>query len=609
MRILLVEGRPSDAVSVRTWLAADPSAHHDVLVVTRLDDGLQVFAESTPDVVLLDLHLPDSEGLISLERMVVVAGSTPVLVMTEDDDPELEERALRLGAADLIAKARVSGVGLSRALRNATRRAALQGRLRRSQESFRAIVERSGDGLVVCSGGGEVLYANPSALVFPGLQGTCLEVLKAPGTGDVECTLQTRGGAERVVLVSRSVTTWDGRTAGLLSFRDVTLRRAAEAETRRREERSQQSQRLGGLGRLAGGIAHEFNNLLMVIRGHAELLEARSDDARIHRHARHITTAADRSTAIARQLMVFASRDRASPEELDLVATLEASVGSLRKLLGEDIALVLELGAERPGCRLIPGQLEQLLVNLVSNARDAIDGAGRVTLRLDPHERDGQRGVRLVLADDGSGMSPDTLARALEPFFTTKEVGAGTGLGLSAVYGIVSQAGGDLGLESELGEGTRVSVWLPTVAAATALEPPRVAPSRTAESALVLVAEDEPTLRQIVVTALARAGHELLEAGSPGEALGLPADQLARVQVLVSDYAMPGGNGLQLYEQLVARGIRPGFVLVSGYTRGARAARTDLPPGAVFLQKPFSLKELAAAVDGQLQRLAPQGVD
>jgi len=601
VRILLVEDNPSDAVLVRTWLRSEGVDDWLLQRVESLDEALQALADGEPDAVLLELHLPDSTGLLTLERIVGVARPTPVLVMTGHGDAELEDRALRLGAADFIAKSRVSGPGLVRALRNASRRAQLLDTLRRSQQSFRAIVQRSGDGQVVCTGDGGLLYANPAALVYADLQGVALKIVLADGTGDVALTLPTRSGDVRAVLASRSVTSWEGVPAALLALRDVTLVRQAEARARAREAQAEQAERLGGLGRLAGGIAHEFNNLLMVIQGHAELLAGRSDDPRVHRHAGAISHASDRAAAIARQLRVFASRDRTAPEPVELAQAIRATLGTLRDPLGDGVVLDASLGPDAIRCSLVPGQLEQVLINLVSNARDAMPGSGRITLSLVPEPRDSRPGVCLTVQDDGAGMDAETRSRALEPFFTTKDVGGGTGLGLSAVYGIVRQAGGELGLDSTPGVGTRVSIWLPLLDAPDPPEVPAALPAPQADHGVILVAEDEPALRMVVATALTRAGHEVLEAEHPAAALALPAADLDRVQVLVSDYAMPGASGLDLYRRLSERLPGLGFILVSGYTRGAQVAKTDLPPHGVFLQKPFALRELQVQVSRQLE--------
>ncbi len=606
MRVLLVEDDLADVAWFERLLERDPDGRHELRIARDLEEGLETLEAWTPDAVVLDLGLPDSQGVLTVERVALAAGGVPVLVQTGLNDPELGDQVLRCGAADFIVKGRLSAEGLGRALRNAHQRHQLQVRLQRSRTTFSGIVERSRDGLLVCTHFGEVLYANPIALRYRHLQAACMEALRRAGMGNVELQLQLRNQESRTVLVGRSRTIWHDQPALLFSLRDITALREAEQRVKLQQERSQQAQQLAALGRLAGGIAHEFNNLLMVIRGHSELLADVSEDEGVLRHARQIAQAADRSTDITRQLMVFAARDDQEPQPVPVDQVVRSTSGSLRKVIGEDIELEAEVRSGPVRVNLVPGQLEQILVNLVSNAKDAIHNVGRVIVRVGTEVLDGSEFVVLEVEDDGEGMDDQTLSRAFDPFFTTKDVGEGTGLGLSAVFGIVSHAGGRMRLTSDVGAGTRVAIWLPLLDEESSLppEPEEPLPSGPqGRRGLVLVAEDEDELRVLVEHALDHAGYDVLSVPDPASAMDLPMADLQRVEVLVSDYAMPGATGLELYQRLGKLGLSVGFVLISGYARGAEAARAHLPPEAVFLQKPFRLKALIEEVGLQVERV------
>jgi CheY-like chemotaxis protein len=367
------------------------------------------------------------------------------------------------------------------------------------------------------------------------------------------------------------------------------------------------------IGRLAGGIAHEFNNLLAVILMRTELASGLlAPAAPLRRHLAEIDTAARRSAELTRQLLGFARRQVVAPKVLDLNATLAEMLPLLRKLVGNDIDLRCVADPLLWATRLDPVQVDQILVNLCLNARDAIDGSGHIVITTgniiveqsgtaDPQAPPPGAYVMLTVRDDGCGMGPDVLDHLFEPFFTTKEVGKGTGLGLATVYGIVQQNQGHIHVDSAPGQGATFTIYLPRHSHS------EVAPAVVSSQPLahgqgetVLFVEDEETVLQMGVEALEFLGYRVLPAASVGEALQFAQSHGGSIDLLLTDIIMPTMNGQELAQRIAV--FRPGIkqIFVSGYPADHISQRGILASGAPFLQKPFSLQELATQVQRTL---------
>ncbi len=389
---------------------------------------------------------------------------------------------------------------------------------------------------------------------------------------------------------------------------DITERQRSLEERERLQGQLAQAQKLESIGRLAGGVAHDFNNMLGVILGYADLalLQTRPG-LPLHEELAEIQQAATRSSELTRQLLAFARKQTVTPQTLDMNATITGTLKMLRRLIGEAIRLVWQPDPALWPVFLDPAQVDQLLANLCVNARDAIDGTGEVVIAtaniaLDAAFcagcADARVGdyVRLAVRDTGRGMDAATQAHIFEPFFTTKDAGLGTGLGLATVYGIVQQHSGFITVESTPGQGTTFTVYLPrdTIAlsaAETSAATPALAPGREC----VLVVEDEPAIIKLVEIALAQQGYRVLVATSPEEALALVETAGAEIHLLLTDVIMPGMNGRELAERLRARFPALHCLFMSGYTADILAPSGvdgDMP----FLQKPFTLYDLAARV-------------
>ena len=420
-------------------------------------------------------------------------------------------------------------------------------------------------------------------------------------------------GAEFPIEASISSVLVGDQPLFIARVRDITARKAAEAERAALQLQLQQSQKLDSIGLLAGGVAHDFNNMLSVILGTTALaLEAAPLGGELHADLVEIRTAAERSAALTRQLLAFARQEVIVPRRLDLNETVAGMLTMLRRLLGEDLSMTWTPGVKLGQVKMDPSQVDQLLANLCINARDAVTGVGTVSIRtanatLDHATLQGEAApvsgafVLLSVSDNGSGMDASTLGRIFEPFFTTKEVGKGTGLGLATVYGIVKQNGGGIDVASEPGKGTTFSIYLPRDDREDARST-QASPGRAAGGGgeTVLVVDDEPALLVLCKRFLTSKGYTVLTANTPREALTLAAQHSAELRLLITDVIMPEMSGRELSEQLTSLCPRVRCLFMSGYTADIIATRGVLEAGVAFVQKPFLTSDLGTKVRSML---------
>ena len=430
------------------------------------------------------------------------------------------------------------------------------------------------------------------------------ELARRPDEGAVRTGVRHRAKDGRVFevdLVARPLE-FAGRRSRLVLARDVTAQRHLEDQLR-------QSQKMEAVGQLAGGIAHDFNNLLTAILGSTQLLLHATPPGDVRREdVEEIRNAGLRAAELTRQLLAFSRRQVLAPKVLELNAVVANMDRMLRRLIGEDVELATALHAEAGAVNADPGQLEQVLLNLVVNARDAMPGGGRVlieTTRLLLRDELVERRHRLppgdyvclAVTDSGLGMDEATQAHLFEPFFTTKEVGKGTGLGLATVYGIVKQSGGYIWVYSEPGRGTTVKVYLPRVPGAA--EPPLPAPEPPALRGgheTVLLVEDAAPVRTLARRSLESCGYKVLDAADGRSAIELSARHAGEIDVLVTDVVMPGMSGRELAERLAPTRPAMKVLYTSGYTDDAMVRQGVLNAGVAFLQKPFVPDSLARKV-------------
>jgi PAS domain S-box-containing protein len=545
-------------------------------------------------------------------------------------------QALRL-FADQVATALEVAAANEAAQQELEERRQAEAALRKSQELHRRVIETSTDAIALFDLKGRILFASPSSqtilgyelgelvgrrfvdLVHPDDLAGATEVIQAAltGEGSRPHTARVRHRAGHWVSlegIPAAISDDAGVPEMVLGIaRDVTERLRAEEERRLLEAQLRQAQKMEAVGRLAGGISHDFNNLLTAIGGYGQLAlgSISGDEPRVRRQLEELLNAADRAAALTRQLLTFSRRQMLQPRVLDLNAVVRNVESLLGRLIGADVELVTALDTELGRTQADPSQLEQVVVNLAVNARDAMPDGGRLLIETANAELDDEFASRhvgsrpgsyvsLTVADTGEGMDSETVTRAFEPFFTTKGPGQGTGLGLSTVYGIAKQSNGYVAVDSEPGRGTVVTVYLPRVQAVAEADAdvlPR--PGETAVrggSETVLVVEDEEIVRSLVREMLEGLGYEVADARDGEEALAVLSSPSAAVDLVITDMVMPRMSGRELARRVAELHPDTAVLLVSGYIGDTSTVHGPLEPGTAFLEKPFTAPELAEKV-------------
>ena len=592
-RVLLVEDNPGDAVLAQEWLDREPH-QFEVTHVTRVAEAIEALRTSPLDAVLLDLDLPDSSGIDSLRRVRSTSTGVPIVVLSGRDDDILRQQVLDDGAQGFIGKNDPAARIAMQSIVGAVERV----RALEHHRQILGLIAANPDAVVVADAYGIVRFVNDAAVelfarprdVFLGSQ---LDFACDPkGIATIEIP---RADGVRSAEVRGVKVTWDGLPATLAAVRDTT-------EARRISEQLERSQRLEAIGRLAGGIAHDFNNLLTVILATATLLQdGKSADHEDRGDLDEILSAGQRARALTNQLLSFSRRQTIQPRIVDPAHVLLNAHKMLQRALVENIELAC---LPREGIwpiRVDVGQLEQVLLNLVVNARDAMPDGGRITVVVEnadvaqpPDELPPGPYVRFRISDTGQGIAPEHLNKIFEPFFTTKGHGHGTGLGLATCYGILHQAGGAIAVESQLGRGTTFTLYLPAAEGAVESEPP---PAHRAQklsgTETILVVEDDPAVRRSTRRILAERGYTVHEATNGEEALRLIEAGLA-VDLVVSDVIMPQMTGHELARHLSQKRGDLLLLFITGYEdqpldeMGARAYPV--------LQKPFLPRDLLERV-------------
>jgi PAS domain S-box-containing protein len=504
-------------------------------------------------------------------------------------------------------------------------------KIEQEQEQRAQIMDATSDFVAMADPDGSLVYLNRAGREFLGvgpaddLTGRTLHTVHGPaslrrllseglpsaardGAWSVETEFRRHDGT--VVPMSQVLLSHRGRDGQVELY--STIARDVSRE-RQLEESVRQSQKMEAIGRLAGGIAHDFNNMLCALLGLAHLAaDEVGPGGKGHTELEEIINVVDRAAALTQQLLAFSRRQVLRPRVVDVSAILTRMTPMIRRLVGEDIRVEVSLPRGSVRVKVDPTHLEQVMLNLAINAGDAILNGGHLGIACNLREVDAGRGARLELApgryavievsDDGIGMDAQTRARVFEPFFTTKKPGRGTGLGLATVFGIVKQSGGTVSVDSEVGRGSVFEAYLPISDEPLTEEPAPQKPVGRPRNALILVAEDDAAVRQVVVTVLKRAGYRVLEACDAQHALALAGDHAGPIDLLLTDVVMPLMSGPDLARQLGAR--RPGLTVLymSGYSDEAINHRGVLDAGVQLLAKPLTPEQLLKAVAQALER-------
>jgi hypothetical protein len=625
-RILLIDDSSDDRVLIRRALTQEFAA----LEVAEVGDAeaLERALNAQPfDLVITDYNLGFTDGFTLLDALKARWPDCPVILCTGSLSEEIAVAALRKGLDDYVLKDPQRFLRMPAAARSAVGHARQRAAARAAEVRYQALFEDAPVGLVQSLPDGRMLAANPAAARIWGypdvasfLRINARELYTNPEDRDRlmailesantvhDFEIHGRRGDGTLAWVNASVRLMRDAEGRVLhyewSVQDITERKQLEAQLR-------QAQKMEAIGQLAGGVAHDFNNLLTVIGGRSSLLlQKLPPDDPARRDVDLIEKTAQRAAGLTRQLLAFSRKQVLEPKPLDLNTLVAGVAPMLNRLIGEHIEVVSVPGGGLGLVMADPGQVEQVVMNLVVNARDAMPDGGMVkietasrevqeaaALHAQGHVPPG-RYVTLSVQDTGCGMDRLTLARIFEPFFTTKEPGKGTGLGLSTVHGIVHQSGGYIGVDSARGRGTTFTIYLPQIT-----DPVRVTEAPTASprdlmrgTEVVLLVEDEEEVRRLASEILKTCGYTVLETSDPLEALTIGERRNGAIDLLLTDLVMPAMRGSELAQRLGTTCPRMRVLYMSGYTDEMIDAPSTSEPARAFLHKPFTPRDLATKV-------------
>ncbi|HUS11553.1 MAG TPA: response regulator [Pyrinomonadaceae bacterium] len=639
--ILMVEDLATDAELIERELRKAGIAFVSKRVETK-EAFLKELNDFHPDIVLSDYSLPQFSGLDALRLLKQSPTPASFILITGSLTEEVAVECMKEGAHDYILKTSLRR--LPSAVQNAlAKRQAEDEKLRaeealqRSEELYRLIAENTSDLICMLDAKANFLYVSPSykevlgysigdllgqsvfSLVHPDEREMAQERFGKSFDGghpeNLEWRFQHKDGSWKVF---DAVENWIYDDQGkpqraVIVSRDLTERKRAEEALRNSEDQLRQAQKLEAVGQLAGGVAHDFNNILTVITGYSDILIRKTAEGDPNRSKiEEIKRAAERASSLTRQLLAFSRKQVLQPKLFNLNSLVADMGNMLRRLIGEDIELTAVLTDEATEIDADPGQLEQVLMNLVVNARDAMPNGGKITIETSMVEIDRpyaethvavQPGpyVMLAVSDNGSGIDAETREHIFDPFYTTKEQGKGTGLGLSTVYGIVKQSGGNIWVYSEPERGTVFKIYLPRAKSLEMTEssaPVRI-PPRGRET--ILLVEDEQMVRELAKEILEDNGYAVMAARNGEEGLRICEEFEGRIDMMITDVVMPHMSGRELAERVVHLRPETKVLYMSGYTDDAIMRHGILDDHMLFLQKPFTADSFVLKIRDALE--------
>jgi two-component system cell cycle sensor histidine kinase/response regulator CckA len=631
-RVLLVDDEPQVLIALEDLLSED-------FAVIKTDSAEAALAivntEGNIAVVVTDQRMPKMTGDELLSKLATSSPAERILV-TGYADLSAVIRAVNDGKIFAYVTKPWSPEDLRMKVHKAAEHFRLANELAHERRLLSRILDSMEDGVVALDSGGNVIAFNPRAEKLLGVGptnlapatwvrtcGVFLADQKTPLPRDQDPLAHAMAGRsmkETEIYVRNHVVQGKELTAaatplrdsgssgvgGIVVFRDVT-------EQHRLERQLNQAQKMEAVGQLAGGIAHDFNNLLAVITGYGELLLSNFEPGETaHDDIGQLLGASQRAAQLTKQLLAFSRRQIIQPKILELNGIVANVEKMLRRVIGEDIDLMTVLAPDLGSIRADSGQIEQVIINLTVNARDAMPHGGKLTIEtanvtLDADYLDSNTRVKpgefvmLAVSDTGVGMDSETQGHIFEPFYTTKEPGKGTGLGLATVYGIVQQVDGHVWLYSEIGQGTTFKVYLPRVWGTETPAPPRRTVSPVTANATILLVEDDDAVRQVTARMLKSRGYTVYEARAAKDARAICAEQGVHLDLLLTDVVMPETSGPKLAEELKAMQPRLRVLYMSGYSGAAVTRHGALAEGVAYLEKPFTSTSLAAKVRDSLE--------
>ena len=638
-RILILEDESIVAMDLQSRL--ETLGYEVIGIANSAEEAIKLSETDNFDLILADIMLKGKVDGIDTVATIQKGRDVPAIFLTAYSDEQTLSRAKLTAPGGYIVKP-FNERELRATIEIALYRHSVETKLRKLERWLASTLNSIGDAVISTDVDGFVNYLNPMAERMLGWKP---KEAYGKHIGDVfnlvdENTHEPRPNPVLIALKkeivvqleeSTSVITKSGRelpiddsaapirndfgtiTGAVVIFRDISVLKEANKARRIAEEQLRHSQKMETIGQLAGGVAHDFNNLLTVILGQSELLDDRITDPKDKKTLRAIVSAAGKAASLTRQLLAFSRKQVLQPELLDLNSTLTEVENILVRLIGEDIEIVTSLQADLPVVKVDPTQIEQVILNLAVNARDAMPNGGKLSIETKSVElneeycrqhTEVQPGsfVMLSISDNGMGMDAATQARIFEPFFTTKELGKGTGLGLATVYGIVRQSGGRIEVYSEIGHGTVFKIYFPQGAQALVPVVKPTTPMPISVNGTVLLIEDDEGVRELVADTLRHHGYSVLIAVVPEDARNFCRRQELEIDLVISDIIMPRENGPAIVSTLKA--IRPELktLFMSGYSDLAIVRNGLLSPDADFIEKPFRPTDLVNLVDKIIRR-------
>jgi len=622
--------------------------------IERVETGRQfqdALENNDYDIILSDYSLPDFDGIEALKIVLEKYPETPFIILSGSLGEELAIDTLKMGATDYVLKQRISRLipAIHRVVRESEekkrrrlaedQKAVAQKAMIKSEENFRTLVESSFDGILINDAVGNYCYANKRAAEISGY--SIAELVKlnvrdlTPSEdknkivkrvkkriennqtpGYYESVLVRKDGQEIPIELTAAPTIWKNKPAEIVSVRDVTERKHAEEEKAFLQSQLHQAQKMETIGALAGGIAHDFNNLLTVILGNAQLARMKYKSNRdLDIYLEQIQNSSERAAKLTRQLLTFSRKQPITLSILNVNTVIKNMLKILQRLIGEDIVIDTNLSPELPSIQGDEGNIEQVIMNLVINARDAMPEGGKILLKtenVELHENEctGIVGsypggfVCLTIQDAGIGIDEKILIKIFEPFFTTKGKETGTGLGLSVVYGIVKQHKGFIQVQSKLQEGTTFKIYFPASEKIQYLDTDNLESSKLkrGKGERILLVEDDDAIRSLFYNALAMQGFEVTAAIDAEDAIIRFTMENGNYDLVISDIVMPGKSGLELVDELRLRKPKIGVILVSGYLDKKIKLSEIAHKEYKFLRKPCEIATLLNTVSEVLDK-------
>lgn len=629
IRLLLIEDNPGDVRLIEEALR-ESRTDFGVTVAGRLEDGLRLLKEAVFDTILLDLNLPDSQGISSISRLFIQVPEIPIIVLTGVQDEAIGMEAISAGAQDYLVKGHFNPELLSRSIQYAGQRKKIEKALHESEARYKKLFDSSLDCIFRVDEKGVVVMVNRAGAEMFGFQSP----EEALGTSGLELwadrgerlkffdiirrqkvlraypikARKKTGETIYLEVSSQLLEDEQGKPIGIEGIlRDITDRKTLE-------EQLLQSQKIEAIGTLAGGVAHDFNNILTAIMGytHVVLSKLKQDDP-LHYELQQVLTAADRAAMLTQSLLAFSRKQmiRLAPVEVnDLIRKFGAF---LSRLIREDIEINTAITDERLIVMADKSQIEQALMNLATNAQDAMPSGGRLSIECRRYHMTeafiasngyGVPGeyALICVSDTGIGMDETTKRKIFEPFFTTKEVGKGTGLGLALVYGTIKKHEGYITVSSEPGRGSIFKIYLPLTdnTPEEPARPPNLSSAYAGGAETVLVAEDDEALRVFAAAVLANAGYTVIEAADGLEAIQKFLEHQDSIRLALLDVIMPKKNGQEVYKEITVLSPELKVIFMSGYTEGVLDSSDMQGMQVPFLQKPVSPEELLKKVRSEL---------